>query len=195
MSDMKDRDPQDLAALAHAAMLDFCKGYQWMFEKSFSCSPAGSERVTGAQLKKNFDGIIAVNTIVYAGAGTGTFLILFDQASLFSLGGVTVMLPQARIKDDCKNGKEAAAIALSDAVGEVGNLLAGSFNKVLRDGCPAVEGLGPHITLRLRLPVPVGKVGLDLDPAVQAYHVFSYQMQMAGLDPFCLRVVFPELPA
>ncbi len=195
MSALKELKSNELEVLAYASMMDFCKGYGCMFEKNFSCSRVGSEQVGGAKLKQEFNGIIAVNHIAYAGAGTGTFMIIFDRASLFSLGGITVMLPLPRLRDDCKNGNEKDAVALSDAVGEVGNLLAGSFNKILRDGCPAVEGLGTDVTLRLRLPVSVGKVGLNLDPAVTTYNVFTYQLQISGLDPFCLKVVFPEIPA
>jgi hypothetical protein len=195
MSNLNDRNPKDLEAFAYAAMLDFCKGYHWMFEKQFHCSRAGAERMDGSQLQHDFGGIIAVNNIAYAGAGTGTFMILFDKAALFSLGGVTVMLPLSRLKEDCIRGKEQDAVALSDAVGEVGNLLVGSFNKILRDGCPGVDGLGGDVTLRLRLPVSVGKTGLHLDPGVPAYHVFTYRLQMTGLDPFCLKVAFPATSA
>lgn len=193
MSELNKKSASDIEPYSSAAMLDFCNGYNWMFEKNFRCTSLPTRRMSPIDLCTEFVGIIAVNHVEYVGVGTGSFMIIFDKSALFSLGGTTVMFPAPRIKEDCRKGTVEDAVGLSDAVGEIGNLMMGSFNKVFRDGVPNLEGLGSDVQLHLQLPISVGTVELGLDPAAAAYNVFTYQFELAGLDPFCLRVAFPEI--
>lgn len=186
--------PLELKQICITAMEDFCNGYYWMFEKQFESSCISEKNMSPSALTVDFNGVIAISRIAYGGAetGSGTFMVIFDKAALFSLGGLTIMQPIPRILEQSKRGNAEEAAALADAVGEIGNLLVGSFSKTLREGCEDFEGLGDEISLRLRLPVPVGKVGLDLDPEVPSYEVFTIKMTLRGLDPFNLRIVFPN---
>lgn len=192
MKELSQLTEEELKQVSLAAMNDFCNGYYWMFEKKFNTSCITEKKLSPNALKEESAGIIAVSRIAYGGAGTGSFMVIFDKPALFSLGGLTIMQPLPRIKEQCVRGNAEEAAALADAVGEIGNLLVGSFNKIFREGCSDVESLGEEITLRLRLPVPVGTVGLELEPEVPAYDVFTHKFELAGLDPFNLRVVFPS---
>ncbi|MBN2163960.1 MAG: hypothetical protein JXR25_13360 [Pontiellaceae bacterium] len=191
MKTLDQLDTKELEVLTNAAMADFCNGYFWMFEKKFNVRFDSAKHASAAQLKDEFSGVIAVNRIAYGGAGSGSFMVIFNRPALFSLGGLTIMQPLPRIKEECAKGTAEEAAAMADAVGEIGNLLVGSFSKILREGCNDVEGLGDEITLRLRLPVPVGEVGLDLDPEVSEFATFTFALDGAGLDPFSLTIVFP----
>lgn len=184
---------KNLEELSFTSMQDFCTGYNFMFEKHFSCARVTTEQMKPEKLNEFATGIIAVNTIQSSTDNSCRFMILFDKRALFSLGGVTIMLPLSRIKDECNTGTEEGAMAMSDAVGEIGNLLIGSFNKIFREGCSGVDGISEDTTLRLQLPVPVGLISLELDPTVSAYDVFTYQFQLDGLESFRLRVIYPQL--
>lgn len=190
MKELSKLTAEELKQVSLTAMEDFCNGYYWMFEKKFNSSCISEKNIASAALQEEISGIIAISRIAYGGAGTGSFMVIFDKSALFSLGGLTIMQPLPRIKEQCVRGNAEEAAALADAVGEIGNLLVGSFNKILREGCKDVGGLGEEITLRLRLPVPVGTVGLDLDPAIANYNVFTHKFELTGLEPFCLKVVF-----
>ncbi|MBN2686170.1 MAG: hypothetical protein JXR40_12890 [Pontiellaceae bacterium] len=192
MKELSQLTAEELKQISTTAMEDFCNGYYWMFEKQFKSSCYSEKRMTTTALQNEVSGIIAIHRIAYGGAGTGSFWVVFDKPALFSLGGLTIMQPLPRIKEQCLRGNAEDAAALADAVGEIGNLLVGSFNKVLREGCEDVKGLGNEITLRLRLPVPVGKIGLEIDTDTENHTVFAHKFELPGLDPFFLRVIFPS---
>ncbi len=192
MKELAKIDKNDLEALMKSAVADFCNGFTWMFEKRITASHASTGLCGAAQLKETCSGIIAVNRVAFHGAGEGTYYVILDKAALFTLGGMTVMQPLPRIKEQCQKGNEQDAKTLADAVGEIGNLIDGSFCKILRDGNGETEGLGEGLETRLQLPVPVGKVDMGLDPAVAKYQVLTYKLEIAGVDPFFLRVAIPS---
>jgi len=193
MNKLNEKSIRELEALCSASLKDFCDGYRWMFEKDFRCSRLSAETVTVAELQKSIEGITAISNIAYAGedVGNGAFQIILGKAALFSLGGVTVILPIPRIKEDCVKGSEEDAKMLADAVGEVGNLLTGSFSKIFRAGCPEAKGFGDQLMMRLRLPVVVGKSQRPWENEASKGHVFTYQFELNELNPFTLKVVFP----
>ena len=176
-----------------AALQDFCDGYRWMFEKELSSSLVSSETVAPDALESKGQEIIAINQIAYAGeaAGSGTFQIVLTKEALFTMGGITVMLPLPRIREDRRKGNEEDAKMLADAVGEVGNLLTGAFGKVFRDGVEDEEGLGDHLAMHLRLPILLGKVKVPPLEGVEKVHVLTYQIEPDELDPCQLKLVFP----
>ncbi len=193
MSDLRTKPAKFFEELSTASLRDFCDGYRWMFERDFKSKFVSSETVAVAELKTKVEGIVAINNIAYAGetSGAGMFQIVLERDAVFSLGGVTVMLPIPRIKEDCLKGKEEDVLMLADAVGEVGNLLTGSFSKVFRAGVPDVEGLGDQFTMHLKLPIVIGDGEVPNLEGVQSVHVFTYQIELKELSPFRVKVVFP----
>lgn len=186
---------ESLEVLSSASIKDFCDGYRWMFEKDLQSSLVSVETVSSSEFTSEDYGVLAVNQIAYAGenSGTGMFQIVLTKEALFSLGGVTVMLPVMRIREDCAGGKEEDAKMLADAVGEVGNLLTGSFGKVFRAGAEDEDGLGDQMTMHLRLPILLGHVKVPALEGVDKLHVLTYQIELNELNPFKLKIVFPAV--
>jgi len=77
-------------------------------------------------VQKHFKKLAAVHHVEATGTLDGTFHLFFDQAGLFTLSGVIVMLPEQRIREEIKRGSIDEAESLADAAREVGNLLVGS---------------------------------------------------------------------
>jgi len=87
-----------------------------------------SETIPG--LKKRFKKLVAVNIINAEGLPDGTFQFIFDHEGLFTLGGIIVMLPEERILSNRQNASAKLAEGMVDAMGEAGNLLVASWNKI-----------------------------------------------------------------
>lgn len=180
-----------LSTLSTAAMKDFCDGYDMMFEKKIRCKEIAAETLPLDEIRVLVSGIIAVNTYTFTGKIQGSFLIVFDKPALFIMGGTTIMLPAVRIKENAEKGDEEEASFMADSVGEIGNLLAGSYAKMFRDGHDGIPGFDEHLRLILRLPINIGKVQLELTEEMSRFHMLTYQMELDQLPSFSLRVIFP----
>ena len=119
--------------LAKEALDAFCDDLSTMFEVDIACTLKDSGTGLPKTLKPHFKKLGAVHTVKAEGSISGQFPLIFDQGGLFILAGVIVMLPDARIKEEAKRGSEKDAEAMSDAVGEVGNLLVGTWDRVFRE--------------------------------------------------------------
>jgi len=192
MSGLIDQSEDKILAFSSRAMNEFCTGYGWMFDKNISCTLGGVNTMSADQLKKNFSGIIAVNSVDCAGPIDGRFKVVFDKSALFTLAGVIVMMPPPRVKENCARGTEEDASYVADAIGEVGNMLVGSFQKIFSEGVDGQEGFGSEGRMHLNLPVPVGCVDLNLDETVESFSVIVYELTVTGYDPFKIHVVFPQ---
>lgn len=181
-----------MVAFSDAAIGEFCSGYGCMFDKDITWSQVAADNVSAEQLKKNYDGIIAVNSVDCFGPIEGRFHILFDKRALFTLAGVTVMMPPARVKENCVRGNEEDASYVADAIGEVGNILVGSFQRVFIEGVPEDAGFGNDGRITLKLPVSVGRVEIDLDDSAETFRAVTYELGVPGFDPFQIQVVFPQ---
>jgi len=111
----------------------FCEDISGMFGVSMESTeqPGGDQTV--ADIKKQFKKLSAVITVNSEGILDGDFYIVFDKEALFTLAGTIVMLPEKRIGDIRKTGTSKEAEDLHDAVGETGNLLVGSWDRIFRE--------------------------------------------------------------
>jgi acetoin utilization protein AcuB len=116
------------------AFSGFCEDIGGMFGVDMSCEELQVHENVGAEIKKSYKKLAVVYTVKSTGALEGEFQILFDKAGLFTMAGVLVMLPSSRILNNAKRGTPADASDMSDAVGEVGNLLIGSWDRTFRNG-------------------------------------------------------------
>jgi len=177
--------------LATDSFNTFCEDISGMFGVNMKCEQKEvvTEDVSG--LKKRFSRLVAVNIVDSKGALSGTFHVLFDQEGLFTIGGVIVMLPEARIMENRESATGELAGSMVDAVGEAGNLLVGSWDRVFRDG------LKKHGHFLQRLPAFIGKpwnnseekIGLPDD---EDFTVVLYEMTIASYPAFTCGVVFPK---
>ena len=179
-----------LGELTREAMEAFCDDLSTMFEADISCTPKQLGPTTVGGLKKLFKKVIAVHAVKAEGALDGTFHMIFDQGGLFTLGGVVVMLPEARIREEAKRGTEKEAKVMSDAVGEVGNLLVGAWDRIFRENC---EGHKHFVKGNTFIGVPWEKpqesIGL---PEGEDLDLAFYEMTVAPYPAFSCAVLFPK---
>lgn len=177
--------------LATESFKAFCDDIAGMFGIGMECEQKEVRTETVAGLKKCFKKLVAVNVVQSTGALEGTFQLIFDQEGLFTLGGVIVMLPEQRILANRKDPSPQLASSMVDAVGEAGNLLVGSWDRIFR------EGLRKHGHFLQRLPAFIGKpwddpqnkIGLSADGELV---YVPYEMTIASYPSFACGVIFPK---
>ena len=177
--------------LATEAFKVFCDDIAGMFGVDMQCEQKEVRAETVAGLKKCFKKLVAINVVQSEGSLSGTFQLIFDQEGLFTLGGIIVMLPEQRILANRRDPSPELAASMVDAVGEAGNLLVGSWDRVFREG---IKGHGHFLQ---RLPAFVGKpwdepekkIGLANDG--QFVYV-QYEMVIGSYQPFTCGVIFPK---
>lgn len=177
--------------LATQAFKAFCKDISGTFGVDTECEQREILTETIPGLKKRFKKRVAVNIIESEGLLDGTFQFIFDQEGLFTLGGIIVMLPEKRIMSNRRNASARLAENMVDAMGEAGNLLVGSWDKVFS------ERLEGHNHFSHRLPAFVGKpwvkseetIGLAADEEV---FFIPYEMTVGSYPAFNCGVIFPK---
>ena len=177
--------------LATQALKAFCEDVSGTFGVDMECEQREivAETVTG--LQKRFKKLVAVNIVDSEGLLGGTFQFVFDQEGLFTLGGIIVKLPEERIMSNRQNASPGLAESMIDAMGETGNLLVGSLDKIFS------EGLEGHNHFSHRLPAFVGKpwdkseetIGLADDERV---FFILYEMTVGSYPAFKCGVIFPK---
>lgn len=122
-----------LEPLTQKAFDAFCEDITSMFGNTAECVPGIAGQGALSVLKKEFKKIASVNHVQALGTLNGTFQLLLDQAGMFVLAGVFVMLPEKRILETIRNGTLKDADYINDAIKEVGNLLVGSWDRIFRE--------------------------------------------------------------
>jgi len=130
----KDKRIESVVELSKEALDAFCDDIATMFEVDMTCQEQEIVVTDLKSVKKHFSEIAAVHTVTAEGALDGNFQLVFDKGGLFTLAGVIVMLPAKRIQDEVELGTLEEAQSMGDVVGEVGNLLVGTWDRVFREG-------------------------------------------------------------
>ncbi len=177
--------------LAAEAFTTFCEDIAGMFGVGMQCEQKEVLAETVQGLKKRFKKLVAVNVVQSEGSLNGTFQLIFDQEGLFTLGGVIVMLPEQRILANRRDPSPELAASMVDAVGEAGNLLVGSWDRVFR------EQLRRHGHFLQKLPAFIGKpwdepkekIGLAADEDLL---YVAYEMTIGSYPAFNCGVIFPK---
>lgn len=180
---------QQILELSFESFETFCEDISGMFGIDMSCSELYSSTGTISDLKKDFRKLIAVNTVNSEGLIDGEFKLIFDQKGLFTLSGTIVMLPEKRILENCKTGKLEDAKEMQDAVGETGNLLVGSWDRIFREN---FDGHGHFVQNGSYIGDPwkntQSEIGLPADQEI----LFSvFEMTIDEFAPFKCGVIFP----
>ncbi|UCC98417.1 MAG: CBS domain-containing protein [Phycisphaerales bacterium] len=177
--------------LAAEAFKTFCEDVGGMFDVAMDCEQKEVRAETIEGLKKKFKKLVAVNVVQSEGSLSGTFQLIFDQEGFFTLGGIIVMLPEKTILANRRDASLQLATSMVDAVGEAGNLLVGSWDRVFR------EGLKGHGHFLQKLPAFIGKpwdepgekIGLAGD--VEFVYV-PYEITIGSYPAFNCGVIFPK---
>ncbi len=176
--------------LSTKAFEAFCKDISGMFGVDMQCSQQESCTETVKGLNKRFKKLAAVNSIKSEGTLDGNFQIVFDKKGLFTLAGVIFKLPEQKILQNCKRGSIKKAEDMSDAIGEAGNMLVGSWDRIFREG---LEGHGHFVQTNTFIgnpwDSPEEKIGLAGDEEV----LFApYEMTIGSYPTFNCGVIFPK---
>ncbi len=175
--------------LAGDAFTGFCEDIGGMFGVDMSCDQVSVTEKPAPEIKKHYKKVAAVYSVESTGSFNGDFKICFDKAGLFTLAGVVVMLPESRILSNAKRGTLANGDEMSDAVGEVGNLLVGCWGRIFRNGM----GDKTHFTHTGTFIGDLGKEGseaTELSSDEEAIFV-SFEMSVGDYPSFQCGAHFP----
>ena len=176
--------------LSTKAFETFCEDISGMFDVSMQCTQQESCTETVKGLKKRFKKLVAVNSIKSEGALDGNFQIVFDKEGLFTLAGVVVTLPEQQVLDNIKQSSTKEAEDMSDAVGEAGNMLVASWDKVFLKG---LEGHGHFTQTNTFIGNPWGNPGEKIGLAKDEEFLFvSYEMTIESYPAFNCGIIFPK---
>jgi len=168
----------------------FCEDISGMFGVDMQCAQQEVTSETVKGLKKRFKKLVAVNSVKAEGALNGTFRLVFDQGGLFTLSGVIVMLPENRIREEIKGGSDKDAEKMSDAIGEAGNLLIGSWDRVFRE---ELEGHGHFVQTSTFIGKPWDKPEETIGLAGDEEFIFvPYEMTIDPYPAFSCGIIFPK---
>lgn len=119
--------------LLSKSLKEFCSGLGMMFDLKIGYEANQTSHTTLEALKSSFGSLSAVYSVEARGSINGVLYLILDQKGVFTLPGIIVMHPPKRIQENCEKGTMEDANPISDAIGELGNLLVGEFDKASRD--------------------------------------------------------------
>lgn len=189
--------PQTIAELeastienASGAFDSFCEDISGMFGIRVEGTASERQIVTLKELKTDFKKVTAVFIVESKGAVNGNFYVLLDQDALFTLAGTFVMLPENIIIQNRRTGREKEANEIADAVGEVGNLFVGAWDRFFREEMEGHEHLLQTGTF-IGKPwlKPEENIGLAKETELVAV---KYEMTIESFDPFLCMAAFPK---
>ncbi|OHB53937.1 MAG: hypothetical protein A2Y12_12150 [Planctomycetes bacterium GWF2_42_9] len=168
----------------------FCDDISGMFGISMKCVKTGISTETTKSLSQKYKKLASITLIKSEGSLNGTFHTVFDQAGLFTLAGIIIMLPKQKIIDDIKRGTVKDAEAIADTIKEAGNLFVGSWDRIFRE---ELEGHGHFLQGGTYIgnpwDKPVEKIGIT---DTEEFQYVSFQMTIEDYPVFNCGAFFPE---
>ena len=175
--------------LTTEAFSAFAEDIATMFDAKVSAQASDVDSGTIESLKNAYKKLAAVVSVSADGTMHGLFHVVFDKDGLFTLAGTFVMQPGQIIAQNRKSGTEKEAREIGDALGEVGNLLVGAWDRVFRE---SYAGHGHFVQKGTFIGNPWGKpeeaLGIKKDEPVD---ILTYEMMVEPLPPFRCAVVYP----
>ncbi len=111
----------------------FAEDIGTMFDAEVTAQQVDIESGTIDDVKGKYKKLAAVCSATSEGALNGEFHVVFDKEGLFTLAGTFVMQPAQIITQNRKGGGPEEASEIGDALGEVGNLMIGAWDRVFRE--------------------------------------------------------------
>jgi CBS domain-containing protein len=119
--------------LSPEAFKVFCEGIAGVFELDIQCNHQEAVAATIPDLEHRFEKLVAVDCIRAEGVIEGTLQFVFDRAGLFTLAGILLGMPEAEILRNTEHGSLADGEDLSDAIREIGHLMAGAWQRLFNE--------------------------------------------------------------
>ncbi len=171
------------------AMKAFADDIATMFDTAVESQQSDIEAGTVANLKNSFKKLCAVVMVRSEGTMDGEYQVIFDKEGLFTLAGTFVMQPEQIINVNRKSGGEKEAGDIGDALGEVGNLLVGAFDRVFRESYP---GHGHHVQSGTFVGNPWSSPESKIRVGSAAeLDINSFEMRVGSYGPFHVTVTYP----
>lgn len=172
------------------AMKAFAEDISTMFDTPVESLQSDIETGTVDNLKNShYKKLCAVIMVRSEGTMNGEFQVVFDKEGLFTLAGTFVMQPEQIINVNRKNGGEKEAGDIGDALGEVGNLMVGAFDRVFRESYP---GHGHHVQCGTFVGNPWSNPESKIHIAPKAeLDINSFEVRVGSYGPFYAAVVYP----
>ena len=167
----------------------FCDDIATMFDTNVTALQVDLGNGTVKELKDTFKKLAAVCSVTSEGAINGEFHIVFDKDGVFTLPGTFVMQPEQVILQNRKNGGQEEAEEVGDALGEVGNLLVGAWDRVFRENLEDHKHFvqsGTFIGNPWTKPEESLRITKD-----QELSILTFEMSVDPLPPFRCAVVYP----
>jgi CBS domain-containing protein len=177
-----------IAELCDSSLGAFSEDMSSMFGIDFSWTRQQARSGPVGDLWKPAKKLYVTHQVEATGALSGTFHICFDQAGLFILCGVIVMLPETRIIQQVKTGSAEDAKNLQDAAREVGNLLVGSWDRVFRESC---SGHGHFVKKGTSVGKPWEVPGGGGLAANEDVLLASYELSVGSYPKFTCAIALP----
>ena len=175
--------------LSEEAWKAFADDISTMFEVDIDCSQTEIGVKTIADIQKRYKKVSTFHTVQAQGVLEGNFLVGFDMGGLFTLSGVIVMLPPKRIKETAKRGTIEDAESINDAVGEVGNLLVGAWDRVFREEMDGHKHFRKGDTY-IGIPWDDPEKAIGIKPTDEFQYI-EYDMKLDEYPGFKCAVLFP----
>ncbi|MBN1125652.1 MAG: CBS domain-containing protein [Sedimentisphaerales bacterium] len=175
--------------LTEQAFTTFAEDIATMFDTTVISQQVDIDTGTVDDLQKAYKKLCTVCSVKAEGALDGTFHVVFDKEGLFTLSGTFVMQPEQIIAQNRKNGTDAEAQEIGDAMGEVGNLLVGAWDRVFRE---EFEGHGHFVQSGTITGNPWGKaeetIGLT---KAESLDILTFELTVEPLPSFRCAALYP----
>ncbi|MBN1818887.1 MAG: CBS domain-containing protein [Sedimentisphaerales bacterium] len=175
--------------LTEQAFTTFAEDISTMFDTKVVVQQADIATGTVDDLQKAYKKLSSVCSVRAEGALNGTFHVVFDKEGLFTLAGTFVMQPEQIIAQNRKSGTDAEAKEIGDAMGEVGNLLVGAWDRVFRE---EFKGHGHFVQSGTFTGNPWGKsedsIGLS---KTESLDILTFEVTVEPQEPFRCAALYP----
>lgn len=168
----------------------FCEDIAGMFGIDMESVAQECRVETSKGLAKKYKKLTALITVQSTGVLDGKFHIVIDKEGLFTLAGTIVMLPEKRVQEMRRKGTQKDAEELDDAIGEMGNLLVGSWDRVFRENLPE-HGHFLQTGTFLGVPWSEPQENLDISDDEEFMYV-PIEITVGSFSAFQCGVIFPD---
>lgn len=176
--------------LCRKAFSAFGQDISAMFEVEMQCKHQQTTTETIESIEESFEKLTGVISVKAQGVLEGTLQLVFDQGGLFILSGVTLMLPKNVVLAEIKGGKISDVEGMNDAIGEMGNLLVGCWDRIFREG---LKGHGHFAQSGTFVGSPWDDPETTIDLADDDEFLFAlYETTVAPYPPFKCGAIFPK---
>jgi len=176
--------------LSAEAFKVFCEGISGMFGLNIQCNQQQAVAETVIGLEERFKNLVAVDCVKAEGAFEGTLQFVFDREGLFTLAGIIFSMPEQKTLENTEHGSLEDAEGLSDAIREIGHLMASAWQRVFNE---KLDGQSHFVKTNTFIGYPWDKPEEKIGLAGEKELLFvSYEITIEPYPIFKCGVIFPE---